>query len=161
MARPPILTLADISLTFGGHPLFSDLSLSIEQDDRVALVGRNGSGKSTLMKIMAGLVEPDHGTRFLKPGAAVAYMEQDPDITAHATLGEFAQHGLPPESWHLAQTALPEGLVTDGQHLVHQQYVRVQVRRHREGQSHEHAAGISFHRALQKLSQATKLNDIW
>ena len=112
MARPPILTLADVSLTFGGNPLFSDLSLTVEHGDRVALVGRNGSGKSTLMKIMAKLTEPDTGTRFLQPGAAVAYMEQDPDITAFATLGDFARHDLPPENWHLAEAAL-DGLKTD------------------------------------------------
>ena len=63
MARAPLLQLTDISLTFGGNPLFSDLSLVVQPGDRVALVGRNGSGKSTLMKVMAGLVEADRGGR--------------------------------------------------------------------------------------------------
>ena len=61
MARIPLLQLNDISLTFGGDPVFSGLDLVAQPGDRVALVGRNGSGKSTLMKVMAGLVEPDSG----------------------------------------------------------------------------------------------------
>ena len=67
MARIPLLQLSDISLTFGGAPLFKDLDLVVHPGDRVALVGRNGSGKSTLMKVMANLVEPDTGSRVLAP----------------------------------------------------------------------------------------------
>ena len=44
MAKAPLLQLSDISLTFGGDPLFRDVSLTVQQGDRVALVGRNGSG---------------------------------------------------------------------------------------------------------------------
>ena len=95
MARPPILTLNDVSLTFGGNPLFDKLGLSIQPGERIALVGRNGSGKSTLMKIMAGLVQPDHGERLLTPGNTVGYMEQDPDFSGFATLGDFAASTLP------------------------------------------------------------------
>ncbi|MFV0335447.1 MAG: ABC-F family ATP-binding cassette domain-containing protein [Tropicimonas sp.] len=95
MARAPLLQLSDISLTFGGDPLFSDLSLVVPQGDRVALVGRNGSGKSTLMKVMAGLVEPDSGARVVPPGMHVGYMEQDPTMAGFATLGDFAASGLP------------------------------------------------------------------
>ena len=57
MARTPLLQLNDISLTFGGDPVFDALDLVVQPGDRLALVGRNGSGKSTLMKVMAGLVE--------------------------------------------------------------------------------------------------------
>lgn len=60
----------------------------------MALVGRNGSGKSTLMKVMAGLVEPDQGQRIVPPGVTVGYMEQDPDLSAFATLGDYAASGL-------------------------------------------------------------------
>ena len=49
MARTPLLQLSDISLTFGGNPVFDGLGLIVQPGDRVALVGRNGSGKSTLM----------------------------------------------------------------------------------------------------------------
>ena len=94
MARAPLLQLSDISLTFGGDPLFQDLSLVIQPGDRVALVGRNGSGKSTLMKVMAGLVEADRGARVVPQGVTVGYMEQDPDLSGYATLGDFAASAL-------------------------------------------------------------------
>ncbi|RSK33565.1 ATP-binding cassette domain-containing protein [Rhodovulum iodosum] len=96
MARAPLLQLSDIALTFGGDPVFDGLDLVIQPGDRVALVGRNGSGKSTLMKVMAGLVEADRGARVLSPGTTVGYMEQDPDISGFATLGDFAASALAP-----------------------------------------------------------------
>ncbi len=95
MARAPLLQLSGISLTFGGNPVFDDLSLTVQPGDRIALVGRNGSGKSTLMKVMAGLVEADHGTRTVPPGVTVGYMEQEPDLSRFATLGDFAASALP------------------------------------------------------------------
>ncbi len=112
MARAPLLQLSDISLTFGGNPVFDGLSLVIQPGDRVALVGRNGSGKSTLMKVMAGLVEPDRGLRTVSPGVTVGYMEQDPDLSAFATLGDFAAANLGEgEGYKLAVVA--EGLKFD------------------------------------------------
>lgn len=112
MARAPLLQLSDISLTFGGNPVFDGLSLVVQPGDRVALVGRNGSGKSTLMKVMAGLVEADRGARVVPPGTNVGYMEQDPDLSAFATLGDFAASGLPEgEAYRVAVVA--EGLKFD------------------------------------------------
>jgi ATP-binding cassette subfamily F protein uup len=94
MARIPLLQLNEISLTFGGDPIFDGLSLVAQPGDRVALVGRNGSGKSTLMKVMGGLIEPDSGEVIAGPGVSVGYMEQEPDLSGFATLGDFAAHGL-------------------------------------------------------------------
>ena len=105
MARAPLLQLTDVSLTFGGNPLFDAVSLTVQEGARAALVGRNGSGKSTLMKVMAGLVEADSGTRALPPGASVGYMEQDPDFTGFATLGDFAISALGPAQAHLVEKA--------------------------------------------------------
>ena len=95
MARAPLLQLSQITLTFGGNPVFDGLDLTVQPGDRVALVGRNGSGKSTLMKVMAGLVEADSGSRVVPPGVTVGYMEQEPDLTGFATLGDFAASRLP------------------------------------------------------------------
>jgi ATP-binding cassette subfamily F protein uup len=112
MAQAPLLQISDISLTYGGDPVFDGLSLNIQPGDRLALVGRNGSGKSTLMKVMAGLVEADRGLRVASPGVTVGYMEQDPGMEGFVTLGEYASSGLPPgEDWRVA--AVAEGLRFD------------------------------------------------
>ncbi|WP_407493269.1 ABC-F family ATP-binding cassette domain-containing protein [Pseudooceanicola sp. MF1-13] len=112
MARAPLLQLSDISLTFGGDPVFADLSLVIQPGDRMALVGRNGSGKSTLMKVMAGLVDVDEGDRVVTPGTSVGYMEQDPDMGAFTTLGDFATSALDPAEAYKVEMA-SEGLKFD------------------------------------------------
>ncbi|MEZ5675440.1 MAG: ATP-binding cassette domain-containing protein [Thalassovita sp.] len=112
MARAPLLQLTDISLTFGGDPVFHDLSLVVQPGDRVALVGRNGSGKSTLMKVMAGLIEADAGARIVPPGTSVGYMEQDPDMAGFTTLGDFAASGLDAAEMYRVEMA-GEGLKFD------------------------------------------------
>ncbi|MDX8349749.1 ATP-binding cassette domain-containing protein [Cognatiyoonia sp. IB215446] len=112
MARAPLLQLSDIALTFGGDPVFSNLSLVVQPGDRVALVGRNGSGKSTLMKVIAGLVEADNGARVLSPGVTAGYMEQDPTMAGCATLGDYAASGLGPEEAYKVEM-VAEGLKFD------------------------------------------------
>ncbi|KAJ31405.1 ABC-F family ATP-binding cassette domain-containing protein [Sulfitobacter pontiacus] len=112
MARAPLLQVNEISLTFGGDPVFEDMSLVVQSGDRLALVGRNGSGKSTLMKVMAGLVEADSGDVIVGPGVSVGYMEQDPDLTGFETLGDFAAHGLDPSEMYKVERA-GEGLKFD------------------------------------------------
>jgi len=109
MARVPLLQLSDISLTFGGEPVFDALDLVVQPGDRVALVGRNGSGKSTLLKVMAGLVEPDRGARVAAPGVTVGYMDQHPDLSEFETLGEFAASQLDPGEAYRVEMAA-EGL---------------------------------------------------
>ena len=112
MAQAPILQLPDIALTFGGYPVFDELSLTVQAGDRVALVGRNGSGKSTLMKVMAGLVEPDRGEVILPAGVAVGYMQQEPDLSGFATLGDFATSELDAAEMYRVERA-SEGLKFD------------------------------------------------
>ena len=112
MARAPLLQVNEISLTFGGDPVFENMSLVVQTGDRLALVGRNGSGKSTLMKVMAGLVEADSGEVIVGPGVSVGYMEQDPDLTGFETLGDFASHGLDPSEMYKVERA-GEGLKFD------------------------------------------------
>jgi ATP-binding cassette subfamily F protein uup len=112
MAAPPILTLSNIHLTFGGDPLFNGLDLVISDGARMCLVGRNGSGKSTLLKVIAGLVQADEGERFLRPRQSVGYMEQHPDLTGYATLRDYATSGLDAGELYRADM-VAEGLKLD------------------------------------------------
>ena len=117
MASAPLLQLSDISLTFGGTPIFQGVNVVVKDHDRIALVGRNGSGKSTLLKIMAGFVEADQGARVLRPHASVGYMEQDPDLGGFETLGDYAASGLADgEAYKVEKVA--EGLKFDPSTLV-------------------------------------------
>jgi len=94
MALPPLLSLQDVALTFGGTPLLTKADLSVAAGERVALVGRNGSGKSTLLKIAAGIVQPDAGLRFVQPGATVRYLPQEPDFLGFETVLAYVEAGL-------------------------------------------------------------------
>ena len=93
---PPLLTLKDIWLTFGGTPLLEGAELTVAPGDRICLVGRNGSGKSTLMKIAAGLVQPDKGERFAHPGAVIRYLPQEADFSGFETARAYVEAGLSP-----------------------------------------------------------------
>lgn len=93
-ASPPILYVDDIHLTHGVTPLLAGASLSVGRDDRICLVGRNGSGKSTLLKIIAGLVEPDDGERFVQPGIHVEYLAQDPSFKGFLKAEDYVLQGL-------------------------------------------------------------------
>ena len=113
MARPPILALKDVSLSFGGNPLFSGIDMAVSEGDRLCLVGRNGSGKSTLLKGAAGIVTFDGGERFVQPGAKVSYLPQDPDLGGFATLADYAAADLDESERYRAESAL-EGLRLKG-----------------------------------------------
>jgi ATP-binding cassette subfamily F protein uup len=91
---PPLLTLQDINLTFGGTPLLEGAALTIAPGERLCLVGRNGSGKSTLLKIAAGLMEADHGDRFVQPGSTIRYLPQELSISGHDTVLAYVEEGL-------------------------------------------------------------------
>jgi ATP-binding cassette subfamily F protein uup len=85
---PPtvLLSCESIDKSFGVKPLFSDLSLALSDNDRVGLVGPNGSGKSTLLKILAGLEEPDSGTRSIRKHARMGYVPQEPAFAVAQTV---------------------------------------------------------------------------
>ncbi|MBP1751990.1 MAG: uup, partial [Geobacteraceae bacterium] len=73
-----LLTLRNVSLAFGGPPLFDGISLQLETGDRLCLLGRNGTGKSTLLKLISGELLPDQGEVQRQQGLKVALVSQDP-----------------------------------------------------------------------------------
>ena len=58
---PPILALDHVTVGYGGVPVLSNIHLSVDMDDRIALLGANGNGKSTLAKLIAGRLDPISG----------------------------------------------------------------------------------------------------
>jgi len=71
-----MITVNDISVQFGGTTLFSDVSFAINENDKIALMGKNGAGKSTLLKIIAGQSKPSTGSISTPKDAVVAYLPQ-------------------------------------------------------------------------------------
>ena len=72
-----ILSVDNITKSFGARVLFKDARLRVGVRDRVALVGPNGAGKTTLLDIVAGRQDPDEGAVTLARGAVVGYLEQE------------------------------------------------------------------------------------
>ena len=73
---PPILVLDRVSAGYGGPPVLSHVSLTLDKQDRVALLGANGNGKSTLAKLLAGRMEPSSGIVRRHPKLRVGYFAQ-------------------------------------------------------------------------------------
>lgn len=80
------LTLESIKKSFGIRNLFNKLSFSIQEGDRIGLVGINGTGKSTLLKIVAGIMEPDSGTRTVNNQITIEYLAQNPEFDEKGTV---------------------------------------------------------------------------
>ncbi|MBD1422019.1 ABC-F family ATP-binding cassette domain-containing protein [Sphingobacterium chuzhouense] len=71
-----MIDVNNISVSFGGTTLFSDVSFSINENDKIALMGKNGAGKSTLLKIIAGVGKPTTGHISGPKEAVIAYLPQ-------------------------------------------------------------------------------------
>jgi ATP-binding cassette subfamily F protein 3 len=85
-----MITVNDISVQFGGTTLFSDVSFAINENDKIALMGKNGAGKSTLLKIIAGASKPSTGSISAPKEAVIAYLPQHLLTKDHSTVFEEA-----------------------------------------------------------------------
>jgi len=97
MALRVLISLDDVTLTFGGKPLFEGLRMHISEGDKICLVGKNGAGKTTLMKLITGELELDGGQRFSLPGVTIGYLAQSVAHNAKDTVHQFVMSGLKPE----------------------------------------------------------------
>jgi ABC transport system ATP-binding/permease protein len=73
----PLVLLDRLSMAFGHLPLLSNVSVQIDDGERVAVVGRNGTGKSTFLQLVSGELEPDAGSVWRAPGLRIARLAQD------------------------------------------------------------------------------------
>ena len=95
-----LLRLDKVSLAFGARPLLDQVSLQLDEGERVGLVGRNGEGKSSLLRLVRRETEPDGGSLWVRPGARVAHLAQDialatGESVAQIVAGGLAQPGAP------------------------------------------------------------------
>ncbi len=102
MAQPPIFSLEGLALQQGGRWLFggptptsgaAPIDLHVLPGDRLALIGRNGVGKTTLLRLIMERIDSDRGTRRVKPGTRIVFLEQEPDFSGTGTLMDFALGG--------------------------------------------------------------------
>ena len=98
-----LLTLRDVTLSFGGPRLLDNATLSLERGDRLCLLGRNGEGKSTLLKLIDGSLQPDEGQILRQQGLKVARLPQEVPTDVTGTLADeiargLQEHGIPADS---------------------------------------------------------------
>lgn len=107
----PLLTLNNISLSYGLNPLLEKVELQIFPGERVCLIGRNGAGKSSLLKVLQKVEKPDHGDIWYKPGLRVTRLDQefseiDPELSVFDLVAQGLEHigQLLMDYDHLSQT---------------------------------------------------------
>lgn len=83
-----MIGINNLTVDFGAKPLFNNISFSINDNERLALVGKNGAGKSTLLKIIAGLQQPTSGAVALPNDITIGYLPQEMKIVDDTSLVE-------------------------------------------------------------------------
>ncbi|QEK95080.1 ATP-binding cassette domain-containing protein [Achromobacter insolitus] len=86
MALATLITLTDIQLAYGHHPLLDHADFAIQAGERIGLIGRNGAGKSSLLRLLDGRTQPDDGDIARSSGLRVATVEQEPELDENATV---------------------------------------------------------------------------
>lgn len=83
-----LLSLEQVSKYFADRLIFSQVSLRIEEGDRIGLVGANGAGKTTLLKVLNGDLEPDQGERAVGTGVVIGFLRQNSGVEGQNTILE-------------------------------------------------------------------------
>ncbi|MGK0269900.1 MAG: ATP-binding cassette subfamily F protein uup [Cocleimonas sp.] len=90
----PLIQLKNIQVSFGGPALLDQLSLTIEPNERICLIGRNGAGKSTLMKVLNREIKADSGEIIVEKGAVIAQLEQEVPKDMSGSVYQVVASGL-------------------------------------------------------------------
>ncbi len=107
MAQNNIVTIEHLSKVYTERQIFQDTDFSLQEGEKVALIGVNGTGKSTLLRILAGLEEPDDGSIAMRRELEIRYLPQTPAFDPEDTVLEAILHDNEdhPHVWDLETEA--------------------------------------------------------
>ena len=149
-----LAALQNVSIAFGGQQLLEQVSLHIEKNQRICLLGRNGSGKTTLMKILHGQYQPDSGTLHRDPGLRVSYFSQDIPQDLEGSVFEIVAGGLGKRGELLVQYHREEQRLTNAHNADHTLFHRLQE----EMDSHHAWAALD---EIGKITSKMSLESDW
>lgn len=117
-----IIDIQNLDKSFGAHSVLKNLSLKIEDTDRIGLIGENGAGKSTLLNIIAGSLSYDNGTIARGSGKRIGFLKQDSGLESSGTIESemkrvFSTALLAEEKMHLLEDAMASTPHDDPEYL--------------------------------------------
>jgi ATP-binding cassette subfamily F protein 3 len=77
-----VLSAHGLKLSFAGHDVLTGVSFSLNEGDKLGIIGTNGAGKTSLFRILSGKIPPDSGDVFIQKGCSIGTLEQNPDFSA-------------------------------------------------------------------------------
>jgi|JI9StandDraft_2_1071091.scaffolds.fasta_scaffold07662_4 ATP-binding cassette subfamily F protein uup len=100
-----LITFHEVGFTWRKPPILEDVSLAIDTGERIGLLGRNGTGKSTLLKLIAGDIQPDHGTVRTAPKLRISRLIQEVPDDVGGTISDVISGGWVAQSDHADEDA--------------------------------------------------------
>ena len=113
------LSVENISKSFGDRVLFEDITMYINQGDKVALIAKNGAGKTSLLNLIAGLENPDTGKIWLHPNVETVFLSQEPQLDENFTVFDAVYRSQNPVMKALAAYELSLLQHDDGESMQH------------------------------------------
>lgn len=157
-----LLSLKDASLAFGHIPLLDGVNFSLDEGERLCVVGRNGTGKSTFLKVIGELLQLDEGMLVKDKSLSIAYLQQDPPEGSELTVFDYVAQGQ--AAWQEQLTRyyqLSEQAVDD--HSVLSELERLQTEMDVSGawQSEQRVNQVLSQLALAADTKLTSLSGGW
>ncbi|WP_032826610.1 ATP-binding cassette domain-containing protein, partial [Bordetella holmesii] len=100
MAQNTLISLTNVQLAYGHHPLLDHADFAIQEGERIGLIGRNGAGKSSLLRLLDGRNQPDDGDISRSSGLRVVTVEQEPILDETRSVYDVVcDEEANPEDW--------------------------------------------------------------